>query len=183
MSNADLYGEALQLLSECLSRQEDIRLKGLQPLAELPDGGLSPSLNQSSLTSLQEESWVSIEEPVTESTLMETRIALMEVIAASWSSLDSPTPEQVDELHVRSQVLVRDGLTLHFEQLEDQIQHDFSLARANLEATFFEACFRIGRYDVKEYDLQVRELLSRVGKGAVSLKSLTRSRSSPATKL
>lgn len=167
--SANLYGEAVQLLSDCLARQEELHSRILQLPTELPDGGvaLSPQQNISPNPS-KKETWASIEEPITQSTLMETGIALMENIAAYCSSMENPTSEHLTALELRSQGLVQEKLNLYVEGVDGQTRRDFALARVNLEATFLESYFKVAKKNVKQYDTLVRELLERLKDSVVS---------------
>ena len=174
--NSDLYGEAVRLLGNCLARQEQLYARTQHQQTTFSDEGVSLLPEQASTSATrgemqsetEKDAWATVEEPTTKSSLIETGIALMESIASYCSALDSLNEGGLTALEARSRELVQNKLSSYLDGIEYTLQVEHVLARANLEATFLEAGFRIGRLDHKQYDSRVKEVLAWLESNIVS---------------
>lgn len=98
------------------------------------------------------EVWASIEEPVTASSLVDTRIALAESLAGLCQLVPSTRPDRLSQLEELSQSMLHETIHPYLAQVDQLARSAFDTAMASLRATFLDTAFSTSRIDFKGYD-------------------------------
>jgi hypothetical protein len=163
-----LLEEALELQSRCLGLQElklaentELEQEGKQQnlinddteeAGDSDNEGGGASLNTA--TSVQEDQWFSIVEPVTPDTLIDTIIAQLGTLTTLCSLLSSSPgialPATLAWVEEYSRKLLSSKLQDHSKGSQDR-KSEISVAKASFIASLLEAGFRSSRLDVDTY--------------------------------
>ena len=178
-SSLHQLSEAASLFETCLSRQISLYQESRQASMALRDGGVSlnepatasPEASSTSADS-EEETWASVQEPVSLSTLLETSGALMDTLSSSCSLLNSSNVQELG--HIR-ECYFRNAEAILAPLLEEANGTDRApliLSRAKLEAAIVDADFRCLQIDHSSYDQTLARLFSNVESELVSFLSI-----------
>ena len=161
--------EALELLQRCgdlqktryLQFQEDA-VQGAAVAAN-PDSEELMSADSTASRAMEEEVWVSVEEPITKQTMIDTVIAQLGTLTSLCSlksSLDNCLA-WMDEYYRKT---IQDKMNDYLQDVEGQ--HDAALANARFISAFADAAFRAGRIDIFNYE---RELTAAFNNAEIKL--------------
>ncbi|KAI3336331.1 hypothetical protein HD806DRAFT_517572 [Xylariaceae sp. AK1471] len=185
--------QALELQSHCFELQqatfEKSRLELKQAIRETAENQISQIDSAQAATisaseahnDSQEEQWVSIEEPVTAATLLETIIAQIEALSALCSILSSSlasSPELghasattlpwIDSFSMRLLTQILPNLVdENRETLEPRLS-EVILSKANFTGNYLELSFRLTAIDVEKYKQELDAAFTQPGLDAAS---------------
>ena len=152
------FHEALELFNRCLSVQElefsciaeeNNRSDEILPASQ-DDAQVAGDLEQEAL----EEQWVTIVEPVTYNTLIDTVIAQLEALTALCSLMGSHSPTEIQRIEEYYSGNLKDKVMLYGDA--SGRQHETWLAKARFTCTLNDAAFRLGLVDITGYERELR---------------------------
>jgi hypothetical protein len=161
----NLLEEALDLQSKCLSFQEHLFAESLGQRQAMIDASRQPQPKPLEQTIAEahsldrdadqpEEQWVSIVEPITNETLIDTIEAQLATLTTLCSILcSSPGSSPASSLawvEEYSSKLLDTKIPAYLEGATDRTQ-DLALVKANFYSALVEAGFRLGRLDAQTY--------------------------------
>ena len=160
-----LLQEALELFQRCLSLQEkqltpteDVSASASQGAWEVPNA--MPEPNQCSLQNAVEEEdvWVSIEEPVTNNSLLETLLAQMGAlitICSISSNLSKTNIGWIEEYYLEMLQPRIEFVSSNSERLEE-----INLMKAKFRIAFADASFHVGTIDILTYERELNTVFA-----------------------
>ena len=152
------FREALDLFQRCLSVQE-YRLSDIQAIKsdtsvdqEQGQPFSVPSLDFENTSQLLEEQWVSIVQPITATTLLDTIIAQIETMTSMCNLMVSHNSKELLSLEKDFNSLLDKASQLSGIERRQEM----ALARANFICTYADASYRLGRLDMPTYQAELK---------------------------
>ena len=163
-----LLKEALGLFDKCLSIQEAQKAQfdaqaaeatnQFEDMAGLEDGGVSltsePSIDAPPSPS-QDDRWATIVEPVTNSTLLDTLFAQLQVLTTLLPLIPSDPAAAKDVIIISDQAdpIIKDKLEAYTAGTGRELEA--AVARGNLLSAFADACFRCSLTKMENYQSEL----------------------------
>lgn len=153
------FREALELFQSCLDAQEYQWNEAQTAMGTMsdatpqgqPEGNISNFIEEQSLTP-QEEQWVSILEPITSDTLLDTMIAQVETMTAMCGLVVLQDPSGLPWLEEYSSSLLQ--RMSNFTKGSDEVP-GIALSKANFLCAYADASFRVGKADLPTYQREL----------------------------
>lgn len=189
----NLYKEALELFQRCLQAQE---LEFTRAGEEAARSSEVPVPSQDEETQMagsagpvisEGETWVTIVEPVTVNTLLDTIIEIIATLTAICGHFCAPNSTKVKHIEDTNGIKLKEIEEYFHYKIHDKLdahllthaalcqEDDLKLAVANFSCALAEASFYSGRLSLSDYETEVRLAFSRerLGKEATLLKTPT----------
>lgn len=161
-----LLEEAVELFNQCLTIQE----KSFEQFQTSPttndedmdedndaEGGVSIPTSEAAPAAQQQESeqWAQIVEPITYDSLIDTILAQLESLTLLCSKLSDPSSLRTIEKHTGDLLPKLDSYLQSNDKTTPERLSEVSLTRANFQASFADAKFRLGQIDFTKYERSV----------------------------
>lgn len=159
-----LLEEAVELFNQCLTIQEESFERfqtpspnGDEDMDADAEGGVSiPPSEQAPSTQQQEsEHWAQIVEPITYDSLIDTILAQLESLTLLCSRLTNPASLRTIEKHTSDLLPKLDSYLQSSDKTTPERLSEVSLTKANFQASFSDAQFRLQQIDFTKYERAV----------------------------
>ncbi|KAI0802591.1 hypothetical protein GGR55DRAFT_417684 [Xylaria sp. FL0064] len=179
--------QALEIQSRCfelqqatfaksrLELEQAMREQAQEEMSQIEGGEAATHTTSASQNDSQEEQWVSIEEPITAVTLLETVIAQIEALSALCSIL-SASPEiattsalsWINSYSANLLTHILPTLLAEYQEALEPRLSDVMLPRAVFTSNYLELSFRLSAIDVEKYKQELDAAFTQPGLDASS---------------